>query len=313
MSVETINKIAVIGAGNMGGGIAQEFASHGYAVTLIEIDPQNLAKAIESIKTNIQLLIDNDLSPVENVDSVLENIETSTDLQEAVTDVDIVIEAVFEDLDLKRNIFADLDKYCASHTILATNSSVMVPSMLADATQRPEKVIGAHYFYPPFLMPLVEIVKGPQTSAKTANVLNEILTKIGKTPIVMQKEVIGFIANRLEGAFMREAITLVDKGIVSAQDIDTVMKNSIGLRLPTVGPFELYDIQGWDLIAMAAPFLLGDLDTSQDFPEMMKEKLAKGEIGAKAGQGFYSWDQNKIDAVNEKIMVSLIKIAKWRQ
>ena len=176
-------------------------------------------------------------------------IRTSTSIEGAMDDVGFVVEAVFEDLDLKRRIFADLDRHCPPHAVLTSNTSSYMTSQLAPSTDRPDKVVVANWWNPAHLLPLVEVVRGPQTSDETIDITKSVLEGIGKRPVVLQKESLGFIGNRMQFALLREALAVVDKGIASAEDVDTVVKTGFGRRLAVAGPLEVFDIAGWDTIS----------------------------------------------------------------
>jgi len=167
----------------------------------------------------------------------------------------VVIEAVFEQLELKLEVFEQLDRLCPARTVLASNSSTLWPSKLAAATRRPAQVLIAHYFNPPYLLPLVELVRNPATSDATVDTMYGLLTRVGKKPAIVQKEVVGFIGNRLQAALFREALSLVERGIASAEDVDTVVKNGFGRRYAAAGPFEIWELAGWDFILAALQYL----------------------------------------------------------
>ena len=237
-----INKIGIIGAGLMGHGIAQEFALAGYNVHLHDITEEKLVQAIKNIQSNLQMLIKIGTISQKQSELVLKNIYTNIELKNVVEKADIVIETVSENLELKQEIFQKLDQLCPEHTILASNSSTLMPSMLASVTQRPEKVLVAHYFNPPYLLPLVEIVRHKETSEETVKTIYDLLVKVGKKPAIVQKEVPGFVGNRLQLALLREALSIVEQGIATAQDVDIVVKNGFGRRFAAAGPFEILDI-----------------------------------------------------------------------
>ena len=242
MNVDKIQKVAVIGAGLMGHGIAQELAQGGYEVGLNDVTDEALEKAIVRIRDNYAMLEREGLLSQGKGEKAIGLVQTSVDIGVAIDGADLVIEAVVEDLALKLDIFEKLDAWCEPKTILATNSSSYMPSKIAVVTDRPEKVVGMHYFNPPFLMPLVEIIKSDQTSDQTAQVAYDLMVKIGKSPVMVQKEIPGFIGNRIQAAVWREILWLVEEGIATPQDIDTVVKTGLGRRLSVAGPFELTDL-----------------------------------------------------------------------
>jgi len=312
MKVEEIQKIAVVGAGLMGHGIAQEFAQAGYDVRLTDVSDAVLDRARETIQRNLDMMAGFDLISAEQAASVLPAIQMSTSLAETVADADVVVEAVYENRELKEGIFRDLDRLCQPHTILASNTSTFLPSKLARVTGRPDKVLIAHYFNPPFLLPLVEIVRHPETSDETVSTIYDLLVKIGKKPAIIQKEVPGFIGNRIQGAVLREALWLVQQGIATAEDVDTVIKSSIGRRWSVAGVFEVFDIAGWDLVLnVAEPEPHGLGSSPEEAVALIREKIANGDLGVKTGKGFYEWDDASTAALRERIASALVQIARW--
>lgn len=310
MGVDGIRRVAVVGAGLMGHGIAQEFAVAGYDVRLCDRDEGRIGKARDDIRNNLAMLAGLGLITNDQASRSEERITPCTALADAAGDADLVIEAVFEDLDLKREIFRTLDGTCPFRTIFASNTSSLLPGLLASATRRPDRVLVAHYFNPPYLLPLVELVRHEGTSEETVRTMHALLTKIGKTPVVVQKEVPGFVGNRLQAALFREALSIVGKGIATAEDVDTVVKNGFGRRLAGAGVFEIWEIAGWDLIQSVCENIFPDLETSKDVPKLLKEMVGRGDLGTKSGKGFYSWTPESILALRKRIALVLSRIAR---
>jgi 3-hydroxyacyl-CoA dehydrogenase len=306
MQPEAIRRIAVIGAGTMGHGIAQEFALAGYDTRLVDQTEEQLAAALANVRRNLGLLADAGLVERGGIDGVLERIHPTTSLREAVSDVDVVIEAVFEDLALKQDVFSRLDELCPEHTILASNSSSIMPSQLAPSTGRPDRVLVAHYFNPPYLLPLVEVVKGPATSDASAQTMFELLRGIGKSPVIMHKEAAGFIANRMQVALQREALSIVEQGFATPEDVDTVVRSSFGRRLAFAGPFEIADIGGLDVISAVAALLIPEIESSTRVSPVLTDKPARGDYGVKSGKGFYDWPPADADELRQRIARGLI-------
>ena len=308
MNVDDINRITIVGAGLMGHGIALEFSLAGYNVCIHDITDNKLLQAIENIRTNLQMLIKTGTITQNQAESVLKNIHSGTELKNMVEEADVVIESVSENLELKQKIFHKLDQLCPEHTILASNSSTLMPGMLASATQRPDKVLVAHYFNPPYLLPLVEIVRHKETSDESVTAIYDLLTRAGKSPAIVQKEVPGFIGNRLQLALLREALSIVEQGIATPQDVDIVVKNGFGRRFAAAGPFEILDIAGWDLVMAATQYVLPDLESSTNISPVLKDKVEKGELGVKTGKGFYDWTPESAGELKQKIGHLLVKI-----
>ena len=195
--------------------------------------------------------------------------------------------------------------------MLVSGTSTLGLSDLASATRRPDKVILANYANPPFLVPVVEMMRNETTSDETVTLFYDLLTRIGKLPVVIQQEVPGFIANRLQMALTREALSLVQKRVVTAQDVDTIIKNGIGRRWAVAGVFEVWELAGLDLIADILEWLLPDLETSGEVPPLLREKVSRGELGAKTGEGFYELTPQDTEALRQRIAHALIEIEKW--
>ncbi len=311
MQLEEIRRIAVIGAGLMGHGIAQEFAVAGYEVALNDVSEERLARAIEAMRANLRQLAELGLVPPERAAAAPGEVRTTSDLAAAAGDADVVIEAVFEDLPLKQRLFADLDRLAPPRAILASNSSSFMPSALTAATGRPDRVLVAHYFNPPHLLPLVEVVRGPQTSDETVATMAALLRQIGKRPAIIQKEAPGFVGNRLQMALFREALAIVEAGIASPEDVDVVVKNGFGRRLAATGPFEVFALAGLDLVLAVAEQLMPVIESRPEVPALLRETVARGELGVKTGSGFYTWTPEEGEALRQRVAKALIAIAQW--
>jgi 3-hydroxybutyryl-CoA dehydrogenase len=311
MTVDEIRHIAVVGVGLMGHGIAQEFALAGYDVHLHSRSEESLQTALKGIQANLLRLVGMGVVTREQVEAVPTRLHLSPVLAEAVSDADVVIESIYEDVALKRQIFQALDTLCPAHTILASNTSTLPLSQFALGLHRPDKVLVVHYANPPYLIPLVELVRGPETSDDTVTIMSALLTCIGKRPIVVQKEVPGFILNRLQGALLWEALWLVQNGIASPQDIDIALKNSIGRRWAVAGVFEIFELAGWDLLNAIAAGLFPHLASSSEVPQVLTDKVARGELGVKTGKGFYEWTPESAEALRQRIAHALVAIEQW--
>jgi 3-hydroxybutyryl-CoA dehydrogenase len=306
MTDEKIEKISVIGAGLMGHGYAQEFALAGYHVQLHSRSEESLNKAMNNIQRNLRMLIGMGVITGTQAEAVPDKIHKNTSLKDAVGDADLVIESVYEDLKLKQRVFRELDELCPRHTILVSGTSTLSLSELQSVTNRPDKVLLANYSNPPYMVPLVEMMRNERTSDETVTAVYDLLTKIGKSPVVIQREVPGFVANRLQGALLREALWLVQRGVVSARDVDTIMKAGIGRRWSAAGPFEVFELAGWDLVLAAGSLLLPFLESSPEWPPILKEKVDKGELGVKTGRGFYEWTPESAEALRQRIAQAFV-------
>ena len=287
MNVNDIKNIAVIGAGNMGHQIALLCALHGYKTTCTDVKADILKKAEDFADSYLKGRVDKGKLTEDEAKKVRANISFVSRLQDAVRDADYIIEAVIEVLDLKRKIFADLDKHAPSHAILATNSSRIISSRIADATKRPEKVINLHFFNPALVMKLVEVVQGPHCAQDTVDVSFQLCEKISKVPVLLKKEVDGFLLNRMLGALLKEALWLYEMGIASYEDIDKACVYGAGYPM---GPFRLMDLTGIDLeYTMRVEAFRNTGDQSQFPAPSVVEKYCKGEYGEKTGKGWYDY------------------------
>jgi 3-hydroxyacyl-CoA dehydrogenase len=308
MNVDEIKSVAVIGSGLMGYGIGLQFAMGGYEVRMTDLSEDRLSAALSNIHTTLGTLKELGLVDEETACKVPGFIHKTTSLQDATEDVDFVVEAVFEDLSLKQQVFADLDRYSPERTVLASNTSSFMPSQLAPSTNRSDRVVVANWWNPPYLLPLVEVVRGPDTSDETISTVTGLFTNLGKHPVVLQKESLGFIGNRLQFALLREAIAVVEQGIATAEDVDVVVKNSFGRRLSVAGPFEVFDIAGWDTIRAIIDQLFPVIDTSTGTPTLIKEMVDKGDLGLKTNKGFYSWTSETASDLRLRIGEALAAI-----
>ncbi len=284
-----LKKVAIVGFGVMGSGIAQVFAQAGFIVYGMDIDERALKRGLESIINGpfgLKRAIRKGLITEQQMQEILSRIKVTQDLTEAVRDADLVIEAVIEDLEVKRKVFANIDAIAPLHAILASNTSSLSITALAAATKRPEKVVGMHFFNPPQIMKLVEIVQGLQTSDETIEFVKQVAIKIGKKPIVC-KDVPGFIANRIGILAILEGIRLYEQGVASAEDIDTAMK--LGYNWP-MGPLELADFIGLDVLLKISEALYRETGNPAYMPPtILKRMVDAGFLGRKAKRGFYKY------------------------
>ncbi|GEM_PF-19828 len=306
-----INRVAIIGAGLMGHGIALEFAAAGYEVTLTDRSKDILDSVIQRARKGLELLAEARRIGAGDIEGALLRVQPQSSLANAVKAADLVIEAVTEDIGLKRRIFAELDAAAPANAVLLSNTSTYLPSALASATKRPDRVAVAHYFNPPHLLPVVEIVRGPQTSEHTVTLVRDIYERMGKRPAVVQKEVLGFIGNRLQFAMFREALSLVQKGVVSAPELDAIVRDSFGRRLPAAGIFARRTLLSPHLAARSYSPITPTLDNFTEVPPVLREKVAKGHLGTKTGKGFYDWTPESAEALRLRIGRALVEMAKW--
>lgn len=307
MVVEGIRKVLVVGSGLMGHGIGQVFAHAGYPVTLNDLDEDRLERAVQGIRRNLDLFVQEALLAPADAANALARITTDVDLARAAGDADLVVEATFENLDSKRAVLHRLGELCPPRTILASNTSGLSVNAMAPATGRPDRFVVAHFWNPPHLIPLVEVVRGDQTAESTITTVVDVLRSIGKAPVVVQKDVLGFVGNRLQYALFREALGLIQNGVCTAEDIDTVVKMSFGRRLTTAGPLETADINGTDLFYSISQYLFPDLDNATEPHPFFKQLIAEGRTGVKVGRGFRDWPGDRAERIKERRDRELIR------
>jgi 3-hydroxybutyryl-CoA dehydrogenase len=282
-------KLAVIGAGSMGAQIAQQAALHGIEVSLQDKDPSQLRKAQESNRGHLARRVEKGRLAQDDADAALNRVRVVTDMGEGTGDAEFVIEAVFEDLGLKRAIFRELDSLVPPDAVLASNSSTMGISEIAGDSKRPERCVNMHFFFPVLVMDLVEIVRGPRTSDATVDRAIALAHEMGRTPVVLNKEIDGFIVNRILHAATQEAYRLLDAGIASFEDIDTAVEK--GLNWP-MGPFRLGDFSGLDVTYNARKHMYEVTGEERYRPSAQLEaKVKAGKLGRKSGEGWYRYDR----------------------
>jgi 3-hydroxybutyryl-CoA dehydrogenase len=305
MTPEDVRRIAVIGAGLMGHGIAQEFAVAGYEVSLVDTDSEVLAGAVDRIRANLHKMVELGLVDSASAASAPERIHTTPDLAAAVADADVAIEAASENLALKQRLFGEMDRLSRPDAILASNSSSFMPSEINTVVKNRGRVLVAHYFNPPQLLPIVEIVRGPETDDEAVETMRALLLRVGKHPAVVNKEARGFVGNRLQLALFREALSIVEQGIATVEDVDTVVRYGFGRRLAAAGPFEIADAAGADLWAEVAANLWPHIAASTELPAFYRDILSRGENGMKSGKGFHTWTPEAADAARDRIARTL--------
>lgn len=287
MEGHKIQKICIVGAGNMGHQIALSAALAGFEVKCTDVNEEVLQKAEQFVTTYLPERVAKGKLSQAQADAAGANLAFTKNLAEAACDADLVIEAVIERLEIKRKLFADLDRLCPPHTILATNSSYIISSKIADVTERPGKVCNLHFFNPALVMKLVEVVKGPHTAEETVQALMDVCVSMGKTPVLLKKEIYGFLVNRMLTAIKNEAIYLVDMGIASPEEIDTAVTLALGHPM---GPFRLMDLTGIDLTYIVGLERFQETGDPAFRPSpTITEKFIKKEWGRKTGKGFYEY------------------------
>ena len=291
MNINDVKNIAVIGAGNMGHQIALLSALHGYKTTCTDVKEDILKKAETFANSYLPERVRKGKLTQEQADRARANLSFTSNLKEAVKDTDYVIEAVLEILDVKRKVFAEVDRLAPPHAILATNSSFIVSSRLADVTQRPDKVLNLHFFNPALVMKLVEVVQGPHVSDETTQISLALCERLEKVGVHLQKEVEGFLLNRILTAIAREAFWLLEMGVASFEDIDKAQVYGAGHPM---GAFRLMDLTGLDLAYIRSMEKFRETGDPADLPApSLVERYMKGWYGEKAGKGWYDYPEKK--------------------
>lgn len=289
MHIDDIKNISVIGAGNMGHQICLQSALKGYNTTCTDISREMLAKAEAFVDTYLPARVEKGKLTQEQAKDARSRLRFTTDLEDAVKDADYVIEAAIEVLDIKKKIFADLDKLAPAHAILATNSSAIVSSMLIDSVSRPDKILNLHFFNPALVMKLVEVVQGPHVSDETAKISLELCKRLDKVPVHVKKEVKGFLLNRIFMRISEEAQWLNEMGVASVEDIDKACVYGAGHPM---GPFTLMDLTGIDLTYTMSMESFKETGDPAHLPSPgVVEHFTKGEYGRKTGKGWYDYNK----------------------
>jgi 3-hydroxybutyryl-CoA dehydrogenase len=286
--------IAVIGAGLMGHGIAQVFAVAGHAVRVHDVDERALASLRERLTRN--------LSDLGQDPAAADRVTATSDLGQAVAQADVVIEAGPESLDWKRRLFEQLESMVPATALLATNTSVIPITQIMRGLRTGHRALGTHWWNPPYLVPLVEVIKSTWTDGACAQQMFDLLRSVGKTPAMVEKDVAGFIGNRLQHALWREAVALVASGVCDAQTVDTVVKASFGRRLPVLGPLENADLVGTDLTLAIHRTVLPDIDSAPGPSPYLEQLVAQGRLGMKSGEGFRRWTTEQQATLRSRVL-----------
>ncbi|MGM0897872.1 MAG: 3-hydroxyacyl-CoA dehydrogenase family protein [Bacillota bacterium] len=305
-----MGKLAVIGAGTMGHSIALAAAWRGQPVKIFGVDARDMENAKRGFKAKLCLMADNELIKSEELQEIDGRVLFSTSLEETVKDAEFIIEAVPENMELKHQVYRQLEELVAQNIVIASNSSGLMPTALAEQMEHPERFVLTHFWNPAHLVPLVEIVGGDKTSEQTLQQTRVMIEKMKKQPVLLKKELPGFIGNRLQFALFREAQALLDAGVASKEDIDAAVTYSIGRRLPVTGPLQTADLGGLDIFHAISDYLFEDLSTDQKPGSTLSALAANGELGVKTGSGFYDWPEEKSRIVQEKREEALIHFLK---
>jgi 3-hydroxybutyryl-CoA dehydrogenase len=294
-----IQKVAVIGTGMMGPGIAAVVALAGFDVTLIAERPDWAEEGVKKSHALMDQLLQNDLTTASAVSQAKRALRRTADLQAGVRGVQLVIEAIPENLELKQQLFQRLDRLTPSEAILATNTSGLSVTKISELATHRELIATTHFWMPPHLVPLVEVVMSPSTSEQTAQTLMEFLRSCGKKPALVRKDLPGQLANRILQAMIREATNLVQEGVASSEDVDNALKNGLGIRLPVWGVIEHIDAVGLDLCLNVQNSVLPALNNEPHAVRLLADKVKQGDLGVKTGKGFYDWNKKNLEDLKQ--------------
>jgi 3-hydroxybutyryl-CoA dehydrogenase len=308
--MKEIRNVAIVGAGTMGHSLAQAFAQGGYNVWLNDLKEEILSKAMSLIASNLMTQVELGFLEKGQQASILKRIQTRTKIAEAGENADFVVEAIIEDAGAKKEMFRTLDKICPPQAILASNTSYMDIFKFVE-TKRPEKVLITHWFAPPHIIPLVEIVCGPKTAPETVDVVKALLVKLGKKPIVLSRFLPGFIANRLQSALGNEVLFLLDNGYATPEDIDEATKASFGLRIPILGLVKRMDFTGLNLTQKIIRNRLYEPPQPQGKSKTVDQLMAQGKMGVKSGSGFYDYGGRSTEEIMKERDIKLIKLKEF--
>ena len=289
--------VAVLGTGMMGPGIAAGMARAGHRVALYGRTNESLDRGFSTLDNMLGILVEGEVIGRDEAEQARARITGTTSLEEAAAPAAVVCESIVEDVEIKRRTFEELEKYVGDEAILSTNTSGLPITQIAANLRRPERALTAHFWNPPHLMPLVEIVKGEQTADEYVDRMRTLLREAGWSPVVLTRDVPGQLGNRLQHAVYREAFHIIQEGIASPEDVDTAIKNGPGLRWPVYGLIEHADMVGLDMMDAIDLYLFAALGAEQTTPEIVRERVAKGELGVKSGRGFFEWPAGRAEAV----------------
>lgn len=305
--------MAVLGAGTMGHGIAQVMAGAGWVARVHDPDPATLATCLARVAASLETFKEARLLDQAQADGCLERIVICPDLETACRGVDLVIEAAPEKLEIKQALLARVEGLVAESAILATNTSAISISEIARGLKHPGRLVGTHFWNPGQVLPCVEVVRGEATSDEVFHAMADILRRAGKEPVLVNRDLPGFLGNRLQHALQREAMSLVEQGVCSPEDLDKVVCHGFGLRLAIMGPLERSDLGGLDVTLAVQSYLLPYLDGRVTPSPLLREKVEQGELGLKTGRGFYLWDAERASLAvrrRDKLLLQIIRLRK---
>lgn len=309
----SIRRVAVVGTGQMGPGIAHACSRHGYDVVVIARSDSSVERAKAKVRTDLAAMQSYGLVAAEEMDAIIGRIGYRTDGLAGTAAADIVIEGITEDLLKKQDLFAEMEFTCRADAILMSTTSGLRCTDIAAKMTHPERAIVGHYWNPPHLLPLVEVAPGEKTARWVTDAVFAFLRSTGHAPVLTRKEVVGFVANRLQHALWREAFALVEQGISTPEEVDEALKTSFGARTPVLGIFEHADLVGLDLVHYLHSYMLSDLDAQKGPNRVLTERVQRGDLGVKTGKGFYDWSKKSATEVLKARDAELLEQAAKRR
>lgn len=310
VSTDQIRTIAVIGGGTMGPGMAAVFAAHGYQTCLAEIKPEALERAKGTSEVVFKVLSGSGFLTDDQVDAGRSNLSFVPEPQQAVNGSQFVVEAIPEKIELKHDFFRAAEGWVDDATILASNTSGIPINKIAQACGNPGRVIGMHWSNPPHIIPVIEIIRGAETSDATFQTTWELTERIGMIPSLVRRDVPGFVENRVLYAIMREALHLVETGVADPADIDKIVQWGIGYKLAVIPPLQLLDVAGLDIYHSVASYLNADLSTEAGVSSVITERVERGDLGIKSGRGLFDYESDQIPALTQRRMKLLLATKK---
>ena len=310
-----IRSAVVAGSGQMGPGIAFTLASVGCETKILARTEESMKKGVEAFHRILDVLRAEGCLAADRVAPILSLVGGTTEFETSVSEADLIIESIPENLALKQDFFSRVENCCSAQAILTSNTSGLPATSIAESLYRPERFAVTHFWNPPHLMPLVEVVKGEKTAMQTISLLSELLARAGKKPVAVLKDTPGQLGNRLFQALLREAIHIVEEGIASVEDVDTAVKNGLGRRFPVYGPLEHNDVVGLDTLHAIQSYICESLCSDRKPAEMLRNMFDNGDLGVKTGKGFYDWqvrDGQELTDKRDRFLLDLLKMEQVR-
>lgn len=305
-------KIGIIGGGKMGVGIGQLFASKGHEVKILYVgNDRERGDSRANMEANLNFLASQDVIGKEDIPKIMSKVTYTEEIQDIADFADIVFEAIVENLEVKQEMFKKLDELCPQEAILASNTSALSITLIAEKARHKERIIGTHFWNPAYLIPLVEVVKTKDVSEEVVARTFDALKNAGKHPVIVEKDVPGFLANRLQHCLFRESISIVEQGIASPAAVDEAIKYGFGMRVGIMGPFEVMDSCGLDMTKAIHEFVFPDIEDTHEVQKLVTDNIAAGRLGFKTGgHGIEDWTQEEMKKSAEELNIKLVKVAK---